>query len=73
MRVHSNRYAGKMPADFLSRGAELNNPEGARLIDLGAGECAAGQPENAWLLEPRYLRKSAAEEKWESRAPAASG
>jgi tRNA threonylcarbamoyladenosine biosynthesis protein TsaB len=71
--LDSPRIAGRMPAEFLSQRSELNYPEGTRLIDLAARECAAGQPENAWLLEPRYLRKSAAEEKWESRGPASSG
>jgi tRNA threonylcarbamoyladenosine biosynthesis protein TsaB len=71
--LDSPRIAEKVPAQFISQGGELNYPEGTRLIDLAARECAAGQPQNAWLLEPRYLRKSAAEEKWESRAPAAPG
>jgi tRNA threonylcarbamoyladenosine biosynthesis protein TsaB len=70
--LDSPRIAEKVPAQFRSQGGELNYPEGTRLIDLAARECAARQPENAWLLEPHYLRKSAAEEKWDSRAPAAS-
>jgi tRNA threonylcarbamoyladenosine biosynthesis protein TsaB len=67
--LDSPRIAARLPSDLLAHPTELNYPEGSRLILLADRECAAGQRENAWLLEPRYLRKSAAEEKWESRGP----
>jgi tRNA threonylcarbamoyladenosine biosynthesis protein TsaB len=62
------RIAGQVPPELLADAGELNYPDGNRLIALADRECAAGRRDNAWLLEPRYLRKSAAEEKWEARA-----
>jgi tRNA threonylcarbamoyladenosine biosynthesis protein TsaB len=70
--VDSPRIAPRLPKDLLAQSGDLNYPQGTRLIHLAGRECAAGRGENAWLLEPRYLRKSAAEEKWESRGPLAS-
>ena len=67
--IDSPRIAAQVPRDLLAHRGEMNYPEGSRLIHLADRECAAGRTENAWLLEPRYLRKSAAEEKWESRGP----
>ena len=43
----------------------MNYPDGRRLIELFDREWQAGRRDNAWLLEPRYLAQSAAEEKWE--------
>jgi tRNA threonylcarbamoyladenosine biosynthesis protein TsaB len=63
--LDSPRIAGHVPPELLANAGELNYPEGSRLIALADRECTAGRCENAWLLEPRYLRKSAAEEKWE--------
>jgi tRNA threonylcarbamoyladenosine biosynthesis protein TsaB len=62
------RIAGQVPPELMADSGELNYPEGSRLIALADRECAAGRRENAWLLEPRYLRLSAAEEKWQARA-----
>jgi tRNA threonylcarbamoyladenosine biosynthesis protein TsaB len=70
--LDSARIAAQVPAELLLPCAELNYPDGNRLLELANREHAAGRCENAWLLEPRYLRKSAAEEKWETRNPAAS-
>jgi tRNA threonylcarbamoyladenosine biosynthesis protein TsaB len=64
--LDSPRLAGQVPAELLADAGDLNYPEGSRLIALADRECAAGRRDNAWLLEPRYLRKSAAEEKWEA-------
>jgi tRNA threonylcarbamoyladenosine biosynthesis protein TsaB len=65
----SPRIAARVPSHLLAQAGELNYPEGSRLIGFADRERAASRRENAWLLEPRYLRKSAAEEKWESRGP----
>ena len=55
-----------VPPELLATDLALNYPDGRRLIELFECLWAAGHRENAWLLEPRYLRSSAAEEKWES-------
>jgi tRNA threonylcarbamoyladenosine biosynthesis protein TsaB len=70
--LDSPRIAAQVPVELLSHVGELNYPEGARLLGLADREYASGRRENAWPLEPRYLRKSAAEEKWEARGPIAS-
>jgi tRNA threonylcarbamoyladenosine biosynthesis protein TsaB len=54
-------------SEFLAADARMNYPDGGRLITLLDREWATGRRENAWLVEPRYLRRSAAEEKWDSR------
>ncbi len=58
---------GKVPAELLAADAEMNYPDGRRLLDILDREWAAGRRENMWLVEPRYLRRSSAEEKWDSR------
>ena len=35
------------------------------MLELAREAWAGGRRDNPWLLEPRYLRKSAAEEQWE--------
>ena len=47
----------------------LNYPDGHRLIELAREAWASGRRDDPWLLEPRYLRQSAAEEQWDSRNP----
>jgi len=66
------RIGNFVPPDCLPADTELNYPEGSRLIELTHREWAAGRRENPWLLEPRYLRRSAAEELWDSRKPPGS-
>ena len=57
----------RVPPDLLSADAAMNYPDGIKLLELLDREWQAGHREDLWLLEPRYLRRSAAEEKWESR------
>jgi tRNA threonylcarbamoyladenosine biosynthesis protein TsaB len=56
-----------VPAGNLGEKNEMNYADGRRLVELLHREWAAGRRENAWLLEPRYLRGSAAEEKLGAR------
>jgi tRNA threonylcarbamoyladenosine biosynthesis protein TsaB len=42
-----------------------NQPEGRRLIELAREHWVSGERADIWLLEPLYLRRSAAEEQWE--------
>ncbi len=57
----------QVPPELLSADAAMNYPDGKRLLELLDREWQAGRREDVWLVEPRYLRRSAAEEKWESR------
>jgi tRNA threonylcarbamoyladenosine biosynthesis protein TsaB len=57
----------QVPPELLAADTGMNYPDGRRLLDILDREWAAGRRENMWLVEPRYLRRSAAEEKWDSR------
>jgi tRNA threonylcarbamoyladenosine biosynthesis protein TsaB len=46
---------------------ECWTPQARQVGRLGIALCEAGQTSDAWLLEPRYLRLSSAEEKWDLR------
>jgi tRNA threonylcarbamoyladenosine biosynthesis protein TsaB len=46
-----------------------NFPDSRHLIELALRAQERGVFEDVWSLEPRYLRRSSAEEKWESRGP----
>ena len=46
---------------------EERDPRASVVARLGEGAIASGQPANPWTLAPLYLRKSAAEEKWDLR------
>ncbi|GAB4157897.1 MAG: tRNA (adenosine(37)-N6)-threonylcarbamoyltransferase complex dimerization subunit type 1 TsaB [Planctomycetaceae bacterium] len=42
-------------------------PSASQIVKLGAKQLAEGKATDFWEVEPFYLRKSAAEEKWEAR------
>jgi tRNA threonylcarbamoyladenosine biosynthesis protein TsaB len=52
-----------VPQEFVTANPERNFPDGRHLIALAREARQNGRRDNLWLLEPRYLRKSAAEEK----------
>ncbi len=68
--LDSPKIRGTVASDYLTSNAALNYPDGRRLIELARDAWASGRRDNPWLLEPQYLRKSAAEEQWDSRNPA---
>ncbi len=70
--LDSAALRARLPPEFLADDAALNYPDGRGLVELSRREWAAGRRENAWLLEPRYLRRSAAEEKLDAQKPATS-
>jgi tRNA threonylcarbamoyladenosine biosynthesis protein TsaB len=67
-RVRSMAPRTSLPAD-----GDVLGPSGDALIELAREGMAAGGRENPWLVEPRYLRRSAAEDLWESRIRSAPG
>jgi tRNA threonylcarbamoyladenosine biosynthesis protein TsaB len=63
--LESPRIRNAMPADRVAKDAGRNSPEGRHLIELAREAWEGGHRENPWLVEPRYLRRSAAEEQWD--------
>jgi len=63
--LDSPRIRDAVPPELVTSDVELNYPDGRRLIELARDAWASGRRDNPWLLEPRYLRKSSAEEQWD--------
>lgn len=68
--LDSPRIRSAVPAEFLTTSAALNYPDGHRLIELARDVWTSGRRDNPWLLEPQYLRRSAAEEQWDRKLKA---
>jgi tRNA threonylcarbamoyladenosine biosynthesis protein TsaB len=64
----SVRLRASLPAGVVIGDPEMNYPEGCRLIELARESWSLGRRESPWLLEPLYLRRSAAEDQWDSRS-----
>jgi tRNA threonylcarbamoyladenosine biosynthesis protein TsaB len=64
--LESPRILAALPERLAERAVTRNHPEGGRLIELAREVWAAGRHDDPWLLEPRYLRRSAAEVQWDS-------
>jgi len=60
--LDSPRIRAAVPPELVTSDLELNYPDGRRLIELARDAWTSGRRDNPWLLEPRYLRQSAAEE-----------
>ena len=54
------------PSDIRRGEGELGFPDGRHLLELAEEIVATGRRDDPWLLEPNYLRRSAAEEKREA-------
>jgi tRNA threonylcarbamoyladenosine biosynthesis protein TsaB len=63
--------ADLLPADAVDRATllppELRQPRASVIARLGEHDVCAGRTADLWTLEPVYLRRSAAEEKWDQR------
>jgi tRNA threonylcarbamoyladenosine biosynthesis protein TsaB len=62
--LDSRSIRASIPPDRLPEIAPANYPDGRHLIDLAVDADASGRHDDLWVLEPRYLRRSSAEEKW---------
>ena len=67
------RIRSSISAAFLPPSGTASYPLGRVLIEMTREAIAAGRRDSAWLLEPRYLRRSAAEDQWDARRTASSG
>ena len=63
--LNSPRIRAAIPAELLLGNPSRNLPEGNALTELAHDIWISGRRDDPWSLEPNYLRKSAAEEKWE--------
>jgi tRNA threonylcarbamoyladenosine biosynthesis protein TsaB len=68
--LDSPRIRAAIPVGLVTMDGEGNYSEGGRMIELAHEVWESGHRENLWLVEPRYLRRSAAEDLWERKAPA---
>jgi tRNA threonylcarbamoyladenosine biosynthesis protein TsaB len=63
--LESTRILAALPEGFGAPAAGRNYPDGGRLIELALDVWATGRRDDPWLMEPRYLRRSAAEVQWD--------
>jgi tRNA threonylcarbamoyladenosine biosynthesis protein TsaB len=61
------RIAAAILPELVVGNASLNYPDAERLLELATDAWQNGRRDDLWLLEPRYLRRSAAEEQWDAR------
>jgi tRNA threonylcarbamoyladenosine biosynthesis protein TsaB len=65
--LDSPGIGSKVPVAAVPPEHSLNYPVGRHLIELAQNAWENGRHENPWLLEPLYLRRSAAEDQWDAR------
>ena len=58
---------GRLPEGCVTAADELWEPQPESLLRLGLDRYRRGERDDVFALEPRYLRRSSAEEKWEAR------
>lgn len=67
------RVRSAVPVAFLAPPDVPDHPQAVHLLELARDAFHAGRRENPWLLEPCYLRRSAAEDQWDARGPGHRG
>ena len=61
------KLASQLPTDVAIAAPQRWNPRAATVAALAWERHLQGMYDDVWRLAPLYLRKSAAEEKWEQR------
>ncbi len=61
------RIRSAVPPEAMAAVDHPGSPAGEDLIAMADEAIASGRVENPWLLEPLYLRRSAAEDQWDAR------
>ena len=61
------KLAARLSPQVVMVDESWRTPSAATVAQLAAERYAAGQRDDLWRLAPLYLRRSAAEEKWEQR------
>jgi tRNA threonylcarbamoyladenosine biosynthesis protein TsaB len=59
-----SRIREAIPDQFVATDPAQNDPQGDRLAEVAWELWAGGRQDDPWLLEPRYLRRSAAEDQF---------
>jgi tRNA threonylcarbamoyladenosine biosynthesis protein TsaB len=67
--LESARIRTAIPDACLPPDGCANYPTAEGLLEMAREAWIGGRRESPWLLEPHYLRRSAAEDQWEARAP----
>jgi tRNA threonylcarbamoyladenosine biosynthesis protein TsaB len=62
------KWAERLPAEVPVVDVSLWEPQSASLLRLGLIRYTTGERDDAWTLEPLYLRPSSAEEQWRTRS-----
>jgi tRNA threonylcarbamoyladenosine biosynthesis protein TsaB len=62
-----HRWAPHIPGCGLVAPEETRDPRPESLLRIGAARFQAGERDDAYALEPLYLRPSSAEEQWKNR------
>jgi len=63
-----HRYAERLPHDIQIVPRDRWDPQPESLLNLGLTRYEQGDLDDAWTVEPLYLRPSAAEERWDRGA-----
>lgn len=64
-----NKLSERIPAECRIASPQLQNPHAGSIARLGWRNYEHHGASDLWSLEPRYYRKSAAEENWKARTP----
>ena len=68
--LESPRIREAIPPAFLASTEAGTHPRAVDLIEMAREAIADGRRDDPWLLEPLYLRRSAAEDQWDARIAA---
>ena len=68
--LDSARIRDALPAGIEVAGPELRRPRAEALLELALELARRGRRDDLGSTEPNYLRRSAAEDQWDARAPA---
>jgi tRNA threonylcarbamoyladenosine biosynthesis protein TsaB len=62
------KLAGEVPSSAVLAPRDVWFPDAASVGRLASVRATRGDVDDLWMIAPLYLRRSAAEEKWDSRA-----
>jgi tRNA threonylcarbamoyladenosine biosynthesis protein TsaB len=61
-------YRKRLPASALVLAEDAWDPQVQSLLEIGLRRYRAGERDDVWAAEPLYLRPSAAEQQWQTKA-----